>query len=56
MTKILILNGAQPYGLAPGGLNAALAGRAKDRLMAQGHKARLTAVANGCDVEAQVHG
>lgn len=54
MTKILILNGAQPYGFAPGGLNATLAGRAKDRLEAQGHDVRLTTVADGYDVEAEV--
>ncbi|QFT95481.1 Modulator of drug activity B (plasmid) [Roseovarius sp. THAF9] len=54
MTKILILNGAQPYGFAPGGLNATLAGRAKERLEAQGHDVRLTTVADGYDVEAEV--
>ena len=54
MSNILILNGAQPYPFAPGGLNAALAARAKDRLEAQGHAVRLTTVADGYDVEAEV--
>ncbi|MCO6384888.1 NAD(P)H-dependent oxidoreductase [Oceanicola sp. 502str15] len=54
MSKILILNGAQPYPFAPGGLNATLASRAKDRLEAQGHDVRLTTVAEGYDVEAEV--
>lgn len=54
MSKILILNGAQPYAFAPGGLNAALAKRAKDRLEAQGHEVRLTTVAESYDVEAEV--
>ena len=54
MNKILILNGAQPYAFAPGGLNAALANRAKDRLEAQGHEVRLTTVAESYDVEAEV--
>ena len=54
MSNILILNGAQPYPFAPGGLNATLAARAKDRLEAQGHAVRLTMVAEGYDVEAEV--
>ena len=54
MSKILILNGAQPYAFAPGGLNATLAKRAKDRLEAQGHEVRLTTVAESYDVEAEV--
>ena len=54
MSDILILNGAQPYGFAPGRLNAALAARAKDRLEAAGHAVRLTTVADGYDVEAEV--
>ena len=54
MSKILILNGAQPYTFAPGGLNATLAQRAKDRLEAQGHEVRLTTVAEGYDVEAEI--
>ena len=54
MSKILILNGAQPYEFAPGGLNATLAKRAKDHLEAQGHELRMTTVADGYDVEAEV--
>ena len=54
MSKILILNGAQPYEFAPGGLNATLAKRAKDHLEAQGHEVRITTVADGYDVEAEV--
>lgn len=54
MNNILILNGAQPYPFAPGVLNATLAERAKERLEAKGHAVRLTTVAEGYDVEAEV--
>ena len=54
MSKIHILNGAQPYSFAPGALNATLALRAKTTLEAQGHEVRLTTVAEGYDVEAEV--
>ncbi len=54
MSKIFILNGAQPYSFAPGGLNAALAERAKVRLESKGHEVRLTTLAEGYDVEAEV--
>ncbi len=54
MTKILILNGAQPYAFSPGGLNAALAERARTRLEGMGHEVRLTTVAEGYDVETEV--
>ncbi|SDE08344.1 NAD(P)H-dependent oxidoreductase [Limimaricola pyoseonensis] len=54
MSKIHILNGAQPYAFAPGGLNATLAERAKTTLAAQGHEVRLTTIAEGYDVEAEV--
>ncbi len=54
MSKILILNGTQPYPFAPGKLNATLASRALERLEAQGHEVRLTTVAEGYDVEAEV--
>ena len=47
MSKILILNGAQPYAFAPGRLNATLAKRAKVHLEAQGHEVRITTVADG---------
>ncbi len=54
MSKIHILNGAQPYAFAPGGLNATLAERARATLEAQGHEVDLTNVAEGYDVEAEV--
>ena len=54
MSKILILNGAQPYPFAPGGLNGTLAARARSWLGAQGHDVRLTTVSEGYDVEAEV--
>lgn len=54
MTKIHILNGAQPYEFAPGKLNKTLAERAKATLEAQGHEVRLTTVAAGYDVQAEV--
>ncbi len=54
MTKILILNGAQPYPFAPGKLNATFAARAKERLEMMGHEVRLTSVADGYDVEAEI--
>ncbi|WP_417524420.1 NAD(P)H-dependent oxidoreductase [Marinovum sp.] len=54
MSKILILNGAQPYAFAPGRLNATLAERAREYLEAQGHEVRLTTVAEGYDVDAEV--
>jgi modulator of drug activity B len=54
MSKILILNGAQPYGFAPGRLTASLSARAKDWLEARGHETRLTTVAEGYDPETEV--
>ena len=54
MTKILVLNGAQPYPFAPGRLNATLTDRARERLQSQGHNVRVTTVAAGYDVEAEV--
>ncbi len=54
MSKILILNGTQPYEFAPGRLNAAFVERAKAALEAQGHEVRLTTVAEGYDVEAEI--
>jgi modulator of drug activity B len=54
MRNILILNGAQPYEFAPGSLNAALAERARTFLEAQGHTVRVTTVAEGYDVNAEV--
>ncbi|MDG4647522.1 NAD(P)H-dependent oxidoreductase [Roseibacterium sp. SDUM158017] len=54
MSKIHILNGAQPYAFAPGGLNATFAARARERLEARGHEVRLTTIAEGYDVEAEI--
>lgn len=54
MSKIVILNGAQPHGFALGRLNATLAERVRDRLIAQGHDVRLTSVAEGYDVAVEV--
>ncbi|MBE1284461.1 MAG: flavodoxin family protein [Rhodobacteraceae bacterium] len=54
MTKILILNGAQPYAFAPGKLNEAFTERARTALTAMGHEVRVTTVAEGYDVEAEV--
>lgn len=54
MSKILILNGAQPYAFAPGRLNASFAARATAALEAAGHEVRLTTVADGYEVDAEV--
>jgi len=54
MSNIHILNGAQPYEFAPGKLNETFAERAKATLEAQGHEVRLTTVAAGYDVQAEV--
>ncbi|MBO9461855.1 NAD(P)H-dependent oxidoreductase [Labrenzia sp. R5_0] len=54
MSKIHILNGAQPYAFAPGTLNATLANRAKATFETMGHKVRLTSVSEGYDVEAEI--
>ncbi len=54
MSKILIVNGTQPYEFAPGQLNASLAKRARDTLTAMGHDVRVTTVADGYDANAEV--
>ncbi|MFY1708079.1 NAD(P)H-dependent oxidoreductase [Tritonibacter scottomollicae] len=54
MSKIHILNGAQPYEFAPGKLNQTLAERAKATFKAQGHAVRVTTVAAGYEVQAEV--
>ena len=54
MSNILIINGTQPYEFAPGRLNASLAQKTQEELVAKGHKVRLTTVANGYDIEAEV--
>ncbi|EAP77519.1 NAD(P)H-dependent oxidoreductase [Roseovarius nubinhibens] len=54
MSNIFILNGAQPYDFAPGTLNAALTDRARTLLATQGHPVRVTTVAEGYDVDAEI--
>ncbi|MEM9148711.1 MAG: NAD(P)H-dependent oxidoreductase [Pseudomonadota bacterium] len=54
MSKILILNGTQPYAFAPGRLNATFTERARAALTSMGHEVRVTHVAEGYDVEAEV--
>ena len=53
MSNFLILNGAQPYPFAPGGLNATLAERVAMWLEAQGYAVRLTPAAEGYDVDGE---
>ena len=54
MTNILIINGHQPYPSSEGRLNAAFVERARTRLEALGHSVRITEVAKGWDVEAEI--
>lgn len=54
MSNILILNGAQPYGFAPGKLNASFVERATRILTNIGHSVRMTASAEDYDVDAEV--
>lgn len=54
MSKILILNGHQPYPFSKGELNAALVDRATAFLKAAGHDVRVTRVDQGYDVEQEI--
>ncbi|MCG7522701.1 NAD(P)H-dependent oxidoreductase [Ruegeria sp. Ofav3-42] len=54
MSNILIINGTQPYEFAPGRLNASLAQNAQKALTAKGHTVRLTTIADGYDINAEV--
>ena len=54
MQRIFIINGHQPYPFAEGKLNAALVDRARTRLAAKGHEVRVSEVAKGYDVEAEL--
>ena len=54
MSKILILNGHQPYPFAKGDLNATFIDQARAYLETAGHEIRLTQVATGYDVEQEV--
>ena len=54
MNKILILNGHQPYPFAKGELNKALVERAQSYIEASGYQVRVTTIADGYDVDAEV--
>ncbi len=54
MSKILILNGHQPYPFAKGELNATFMERARTALTAAGHDVRVTLVADGYDVDQEI--
>lgn len=54
MRKVHILNGHQPYPFAEGRLNATFVDRARERLAGKGYEVRVTEVAKGYDVEAEV--
>ncbi|MEL6282078.1 MAG: NAD(P)H-dependent oxidoreductase [Pseudomonadota bacterium] len=54
MTKVLIINGHEPYSFSEGKLNAALTERAKDWFEAAGAETRVTNVAAGYDVETEI--
>lgn len=54
MSKILILNGHQPYPFAKGELNATLVSHAKEILTEAGHDVRVTRVADGYDFDQEI--
>ncbi|MHA7856721.1 MAG: NAD(P)H-dependent oxidoreductase [Henriciella sp.] len=54
MSKIYIINGHQPYPFAKGELNRTLVSRAAMHLENSGHEVRITAVADGYDVEQEI--
>ncbi|MDE0591495.1 NAD(P)H-dependent oxidoreductase [Halocynthiibacter sp. C4] len=54
MQKILILNGAVPHNNSIETLNSSFAERARDNLVGQGHEVRLTNIAQGYDIDAEV--
>ena len=54
MSKILILNGHQPYPFSEGSLNAAFAAHAQKLLEDAGNEVRVTKVTEGYDVEQEV--
>ena len=54
MSKILIINGHQPYPFASGKLNATLVERARQHLADQGHQVHVSRVAESYDVEQEV--
>ena len=54
MSKILILNGHQPYPFAKGELNATFMERARTALTTAGQDVRMTLVADGYDVDQEI--
>lgn len=54
MSNVFILNGVQPYGFAPGKLNASFVERAARILSDMGHTVRVTASAEDYDVDTEV--
>ncbi|NQY97279.1 MAG: NAD(P)H-dependent oxidoreductase [Henriciella sp.] len=54
MSKIYIINGHQPYPFAKGELNRTLVSRAAMHFENGGHEVRITAVADGYDVEQEI--
>ncbi|MBY6205467.1 NAD(P)H-dependent oxidoreductase [Halomonas denitrificans] len=54
MSKVLVLNGAQPYPFAKGELNAALADRAAAFFEARGDEVRRTTTANSFDTDEEI--
>lgn len=54
MSKVLIINGTQPYEFAPGKLNASFVEQATKTLSGMNHDVRVSTVAEGYDVNAEV--
>lgn len=54
MSKILIINGHQPYPFAKGQFNSSLTQIAKETALLEGHEVRTTSVAEEYDVDAEV--
>ncbi|MCT8160070.1 NAD(P)H-dependent oxidoreductase [Pseudoruegeria sp. SHC-113] len=54
MSKILLLNGTQPYPHAPGHLNKAFIERAEAWLTSRGHDVRHSAVADPYDIDEEI--
>ena len=54
MSKILIINGHQPYPFAKGQLNSSMTQIAKETALLEGHEVRVTSVAEKYDVDTEV--
>ena len=54
MSKILIINGHQPYPFAKGRLNSSMTQIAKETALLEGHEVRVTSVAEKYDVDTEV--